>query len=536
MRNWIILTLILSFSGHSLSAQNQVNPNCKDVLFWIHKELTLNNLDLAFERTQNKFLLALKYVEKNSKTNRRNDPEIDKIINSLKVIDPKFKKLFKTRGSWISRFFSKKKTIDDKSLKGLINYWKKIQVEKPNLFSGMPADYLIDEMDSHTMEVMDNVNEYNFTDSQIKTRVLALKNNMNKAKLDLLSGRNFKTQRLKNSFQRTKSELLETLKNSYKDMASDFSDICSLKEMNAYIAQENYVCPAPKKESDFLAITSQIQSLDGVLSQVEPEAPEPTIIPEPTPTRTPSQVEVPVEILDYDRSTNPISTHCKRNTDMVSTIVVHHTATARTDSPFHINWLHLQRRTSSGEPWYMVGYNYLISDSYDGATPENLKVFQGRDPDIQGAHAGGVTKQLTEAQKEFYKDFKVQCGNDTIGYKEFSVLDKLNDDGTLNGNLVSYGVAVIGDYRSSFHLNISGVPTPQNLYAIESELVPSDAVIEKLAKFSCSLQNKNPNVKLIVPHQYFNSTSCPGTIILYLQAIADKAQEYGCEFNVAVSK
>ena len=77
----------LSFSNH-LDAKGDPNPECEKILHWIYKELTLNHLDLSYERASQKFLLSLHQVHKNLKKTKKRNIKAEKIFNTLKQIDP----------------------------------------------------------------------------------------------------------------------------------------------------------------------------------------------------------------------------------------------------------------------------------------------------------------------------------------------------------------------------------------------------------------------------------------------------------------
>jgi len=529
--------------GTGLHAQNPSNPQCEEVLHWIYKELSLNNLDLAYQRTNQKFQYALLQVYKNTNPNEQSSDKLVKIYNTLKKIDPKFKRALKSHGKqWKKLFINNKGVLEKQSLMQALASWKKLQEEQPQLFAGISKDLLIDDWDIQTFTLVDQVGKINFSDSNLKNEIMKLQNELNSSRTIIFNTKKIDLQKIQKNLSSTQKELMISLRNNYNRIASDYADVCSAEELNQFILEENYVCPIPKKEADFLSLTKQIRDLSGIFDLEKPSL-SPIIAAETQPDAAenlPEEVDVPVEILNYKQSHDKRSTHCKRDPAMISTIVIHHTATPENVTPHGINQLHLERTTPSGEPWYMIGYNYIVSETYSGATAENLKVFQGRSPETKGAHAGGYTPALSPEERAFYGQFKIQCGNDDIGYTEKSALDDTDSNGGISGNLISYGIAVIGNYADVEYKNIGGYMMPININQSLSNLMsskqPSEHTIDLLAKFSCSLQKQNSRITQIVPHQYFKATTCPGSLILYLNKVAEKAKEYGCDFNVSTSK
>ena len=547
MRKILTLFLLIQFSLNVSAKTSELKSQhqCQNVLSFIYKELTLNQLANSYESTKNKFLIGLQYF-KNNRKHKKDSKEVKKIINTLRLIDPKFKSILKLRGGWFNNIFSKKETLNNKSLKGVIDAWIKLQHNRPDLFKGLPEKYLLNLVDSYSMGLIDEVEKYNFSNTDLKERIKSLKETINKSRTNILESKRLRPKQAKVKFESTKKLLLTAMKDQVQEILTEFKDVCSLKQLNQYIHQENLVCPLPKTESDFLKLTKQIRSMEDILIAAKPEIDESLLIkpdePEEEPGRTPSG-DIEINILDYDRSEDPKSTYCKRDPNIVTTIVIHHTATPKTYSPLSINRDHRERTTSDGEPWYMVGYNYLVSESYDGASAEIPKVFQGREQNIRGAHAGGFSKPLTKEQKNFFGQFEVECGNEIIGFKKKNALKTLNAQGGIHGNLISHGIAIIGNFTPISVSMISGVPMIANLHTaqeIEKNGVnlkkPSPGVINQVAKLSCKLQKQNPNIKTIVPHLYYKRTTCPGSMVLYIKDVVKKAKEYGCYFEMKLSK
>lgn len=543
MQGFRLFTLFLSWlivfnASPSWANDNRAVNECEQSLHWIYKELTLNNLDISYQRTFNKFLLSLHYLEAKGNKKQLQNPHFEKIFKTLKAIDPKFREFDLSKRSFLSRLFGKKvETLDTVSLKSVMLDWKKLQSSQPNMFLGMDKEHFLDDWDIQTIELVDHIADFPVTSPITKSSLMLLRNKINATKEDFLSKRHLDINNVEKSYLNSKQQLFQNLKENYSTLVDELKTVCSKDEIEKYFLRDNYVCPIPNSNADLLNISSQLKEIQDIFftqkpfTIYDPVDPRDIIVTPPVE----EEVYVPVEKLAYERSEHPKSTYCKRNPEMITTIVIHHTGSSNTATPLEINGWHLDRETN-GEPWYMVGYNYLISDSFQGASPENLKVFEGREPEIRGAHAGGYTPPISQAEKDFYAKYKIQCGNDQIGFEERSALSQLDNAGGISGNLISYGIAVIGNFSpEKFNYYGNELYIPENIFA-PKDYLPSEQTIELLGKFSCSLQKKNPNIQTIVPHNYFKGTECPGTLILYLNRIAQKANDYGCIFNVVHSR
>ena len=246
---------------------------------------------------------------------------------------------------------------------------------------------------------------------------------------------------------------------------------------------------------------------------------------------------IEIEKLDFETSTRTNASMCMRKEDIVSMIVIHHTGTEDTTTPFMINQWHLENG-SDQDPWYMIGYNYVISELFEGATPQKPKVFQGRPPEFKGAHAGGYTKPLTAKERKQIEEKKIYCGNPNSKLENTDIKTQFNEDGGISGNLVSYGIAVIGNYSHTEYMwnGIAYIPKNINTTTPDRAPVPTEQIIDSVARLSCQLQRNNPNVKTLVPHFYFKKTSCPGNLANFIRQIKNKALEYGCKFSVKLNK
>lgn len=228
---------------------------------------------------------------------------------------------------------------------------------------------------------------------------------------------------------------------------------------------------------------------------------------------------IPIQHPDYPR--NSRASFCRRPVDMVDTIVLHHTATSSVASAQDINRLHLNEGTAA-DPWYMVAYSYLVGAAYTGDSRPINSVFEGRPLDIVGAHAGSnVFLPMTETQRQIWDSGQVVCGREG---GEFSINNSLVQQGRIKANVTTIGVSVIGNYSPRTAANPLG-------YNRSRPRLPSVGTIDMIARLSCQLQKKYPNMKSIKWHSQYHSTECPGTIRNVVGQIKSKAKGYGCDFN-----
>jgi hypothetical protein len=183
--------------------------------------------------------------------------------------------------------------------------------------------------------------------------------------------------------------------------------------------------------------------------------------------------------------------------------------------------MHLNRGTPS-DPWLMVAYSYQVNAPYAGNTNPAPKVTEGRPLDIVGAHAGSnVFVPMNEDQKKMWDDGQVTCG---LEGGNFSVDPKQVKNGKIKANVTTIGVVVIGNYAPFSRDNPTGWRKKNPRY-------PTKNTQEMLARLSCQLQKKYPNMKSMKWHSYYHSTDCPGTIKDFIGQIRALAKGFGCEFN-----
>lgn len=241
-----------------------------------------------------------------------------------------------------------------------------------------------------------------------------------------------------------------------------------------------------------------------------------TLLPKLPVTESPIEL-IKVQPVTYERNLDV--DFCKRPPEMIDTIVLHHSETSSITTPVQINDMHLNR---SPAPWHMIGYSYVVNTPYSGAKVPTASAFEGRPLDFVGSHAGSSAfVPMNEEQKKMWDEGKVTCGFEG---KEFKVNPELLQEGKIKANVTTIGVVVVGNYAPFSKENPNG-------YSLKRPRYPTKQTQDMLARLSCQLQKKYPNIKNIKWHNYYHSTSCPGTIKNYIGQIKTLAKEYGCEFN-----
>jgi len=219
--------------------------------------------------------------------------------------------------------------------------------------------------------------------------------------------------------------------------------------------------------------------------------------------------------------TNKKASYCKRPTEMIDTIVIHHSGTSSKSTPEEINDYHVNR-VSGDDLWYMIGYSFIINSPYAGNKVPPARVTEGRPMDIVGSHAGsGAFVSMNEEQQKIWDENKILCG------KEGGVFSKdlsLINGGNIKANVTTIGVVVMGNYAPFDQYNPGG-------YSRNRPRHPTPQTLDMIARLSCQIQKTYPKIKTIKWHSFYKDTDCPGDIKLYIDAIIKLTKEYGCEFN-----
>lgn len=515
----ILITLqLLSFQSFADSAA----PNCADLLNWVYREFTISNLDKSYDRLMGKFLISIYHAQEKRKSLPEQNLKLEDAMRRLQKIDksliPHLPAKKKTRWGRFTSLFTRERIVNKTEFSKVYQEWKQLQKSSPQLFGKMDKKYLFDDWDDKTLSLLSELSKIEFNNQEYKNRLEQLAKKLKVKKIEILRNQKFTEDNFEQSIENVNEALMEGMNEAYQDILSNFSHVCSPDDLALHMEQNQIVCEVPQQGTSVKDLQIQLTDLANLINE--------TGLLEKAPS-----VE-PIVIPEYETNPDPKATYCKRPTEMVTTIVLHHTGTQKDMSPLNINNHHIERSTN-GEPWYMISYNYLISEAFDGATAKTPKIFQGRAPEIKGAHAGGYTAPLNEDDLSFYKGFKIQCGHDENSMVEKDAISQMNQAGGISGNLVSFGIALLGNYDPVSIDEIDGAPVPNAHNRSDLKSVPSDAMLTKTAKLICDLKNKYKNVKSIAPHQYFRDTECPGALLLYLGEIATKVKD-DCDFELQV--
>jgi hypothetical protein len=233
-----------------------------------------------------------------------------------------------------------------------------------------------------------------------------------------------------------------------------------------------------------------------------------------------------IDVQEVSYLRNEKATFCMRPTEMVDTIVIHHSETPSTSSPEDINAYHLNRG-STKDPWYMIAYSFVINSPYDGMDLPMPKASVGRPFEIVGAHAGSnIFVPMDAVQSKLWAEKKILCGNET----EMKFNPTLVKNKKIKANVTTIGIVAIGNY-APYKLS-NGSINPSGYDASVETRNPTPDTIDMVARLSCQLQKKYPRIKSLAYHDQYHRTSCPGNFTKYMDTIQQKAKEYGCDFKL----
>jgi hypothetical protein len=229
-----------------------------------------------------------------------------------------------------------------------------------------------------------------------------------------------------------------------------------------------------------------------------------------------------IKIIPTNLETNKNATFCKRDPEVMDTIIFHHSETPTTTTVSEINDYHLNRGSSS-DPWYMIGYHFAITAPYSTGRLKKA-VYAGRPIDIAGAHVGGEVYSIngSEETKQLLQASPLLCGKENEEPKIAS--DTFNAKGEYKINHTSVAIVVIGNYAVKSRHNPGG-------YSSSRPRRPSSSVLDMSARLACELQKQYPRLKTLKWHNFYKATSCPGLIKNEISKIATLARKYGCTFD-----
>jgi hypothetical protein len=573
----LLVTLLSSvLIGSAISAPTiAVGPDnlCQNVLSWIYKDLTVKNLEKSINRTKKKLLAGVIVTLKNHNQEKLDKhPKLAELWLSMKKLDPSFEKYLKKNKPYrkfvdygfIDRILGNVNPNDTKihNFFNVIKQWKDLQASQPDYFAGLPDNLKLDDWDLATSTIVDQIGSLNYNDPTLVESLKDLSKDLksfapNAAKE--FDGKNKNLSEINNDINKIQRNIMDSIVDIYTKNFDEYKDFCSKADFENLLqnsAETNFCpaeiieqSPAPAIESNLNLIAKILKDQD-LNSTFKPEKPL-IIVPDPPPVVSPMDQLCLVKI-DYFKSKKPAKneTFNMRTDDIVDTVVIHHTGdyTNFETSAESIHKTHVNK-------WYMIGYNYLISFGGNGATIEKPRVIQGRDPSYKGAHAGGETLPLSpKTINSFYENIqgyhceedlssittessKIQtqttCDetpnderrkNPTCASFSTSIAD-VERDGTVNGNLTSIGIALLGNFDTKHRRTFLN----ENLYDSKKVHISKvkDQAVEKLVTLINALKTQFPNLKKIVPHSYFRPTRCPGSVAEILQEVA---QQTGLNF------
>ena len=509
-----LIIIILSFQASTLSSkvterELEIN-NCDDLVQWIFAELTEKNFDLLYKRSMNKFILGLYALEKDSKSKWTDDIIFRKLKDELFLVDPKAKEIFKQK-FWPPAFL--RDIPKSSSTNSLFTLWRDIQKNHPLLAAKIPSEFKLDSWDEMTLRMIDNISTQTKPETEFQKKLKTFYKKLNQQKNSIIG--NTKDNVPINKINELNQNFLKSVHSLLADSKYDFDNICPNQEL---ISKFNKVaCTLPGANANSNNIDIFLKSLEKYIEKTDP--------------LVNSQIDG-VHQLDYPTNKDKDVTFCRRSTENLKYLVIHHSGTDASTTPEQINNYHINYNN-----WYMLGYNYLVSTSFNGAQLDAPQVFTGRPPEMQGAHTGSKSVRLLNRD---YFDLKEQtqfCGNEQVGLIAQNMYDyareikenKKNQNG-VSGNFFSLGIVVIGNYEPIRYKKVNGTLVPSNLHT-EEVLVPTKEVIQTVGELSCQIQKKFPNIKTIVPHSYFKNTDCPGRLLQFLKEITDHANSLGCRFE-----
>jgi hypothetical protein len=561
--------------------KNIYSDTCKQLLEWIYKELTLKNFEQSIQRANKKLLASMLITLQNNKSIKlKNHPELLTLWKSMKELDPKFEKYLKknkpykkfSKNGFFTQLFGGL-TLDDVntvSYFDAIESWSKLQISNPEYFKGLPQELKLDKWDLVTAKLVEDAGKIRYENDDkenVLKDITSISNRLKRLSIDhseLIALDGMGINDIKKSLDSIQNKIVEKMKVITDENKEEFSEVCKEEDYNDIVNgnPENYVCPIEVSPTNNLTL---IQDNLVQLAHIIPDIDDLNLVYRPEVPVLSSDVDdlvqeksavdklCPIEI-DYMKVEKPSksATYNMRSNAIVDTVVIHHTGdgTNLKTNAESIHRGHIDR-TTDNDAWYMVGYNYLVSLGGNGSSIKNPAIIKGRDSNFRGAHAGGYTLPLSidEIEKlmdtfQFYNCKEVLDANSSTfpvsQIQKKNICDEgvenrrssndyncgalasniaaVQNNGSISGNMNSIGVAVMGNFSKHSGKNFMGEKLYNsktlNVSQVKSTLVP------KLVELINALKIDYPGIKKIVPHSYFKSTECPGTIRNVLSEVA----------------
>lgn len=406
------------------------------------------------------------------------------------------------------------------SLKEALYSWQKLQQTHPSLFKGLDDKYFINNGDLKVIQNLDDLESFSGIDDNIALKLKKIRQNIEDKKAYNIKSKDI--QDLESEIALAQKKLYSNIKNSYSKYIKKFSSLCE-NDNDLFLSRVNRCNRVVNSGS---SIEQKLNAFSDIFNTFYvKDAKKPTLPKKPSKNVL---SDLRIKKVKYKTNPNKKAEYCIRDKKALSAIAIHHTGTDSSKTPSQLNQFHLNR-SSKGDPWYMIGYHYLISSS-------TSEISEGRPLEYRGAHAGGYENSPSKNEFNRIKDLKMTCAHDKNahkGQKPYSITEDFKN-GRPHGNITSVGIALVGNYETKYKSSVSGVKFINNSAKVIPRL--SNKTITKTAKLSCKLQKENPTIRVIRPHSYYKATNCPGSIIADLKAIAQKAELYGCSFKVEFVK
>lgn len=525
---FVRLFLILIFTQSLIFAQS--DTECENLFNWIYKDITLNNMSESVDVIKAKTMLAvITSLDNSQKIRLSKNQELLKHYKSLANNSELFLQMtanyrpLNRYKFWRPFSYKKVKTLN---FEQALHSWSKLQKENPKLFKGLDKKYLINDWDLIAVQKLNKLDAFSEVESELAKELNLVLSKIKKETEYDITINNIHS--LRSRVNQMQKNIYNNIKDSYDKYISEFSSLCddSQEVYKKHMNKCNLINTSSLTVNEKLNKFSDLFNSIAVMKSQKPQNREPSVV---TPPKVDPLADLIINKVNYKTSKNKNATYCIRDKKALSGITIHHTATPPSWSPQDINKFHLNRSTA-GDPWYMIGYHYLVNS-------KSTTVSEARPLDYSGAHAGGYDAPLDSVEYDRIKDLKVTCAHTKKQHKKqrpHPLSDDFNSNGQAKGNVTTVGVALIGNFETKYKSTVSGVTLIKNPSKIIKRASP-EAII-KVAKLACKLQKENPTIKVIRPHSYYHSTNCPGSVIADLNKVSSLASEYGCSFDVEYTK
>lgn len=525
----------------------QGDNQCRELLSYIYKDVTLKNMANSLERLNQKMLVAFLSAIKNGKSAQLSPSEkakLKSLLKSLEKVDPDLKHFLQEESANATASLALDSNAKKKLYPRMIKEWMALQKAKPELFKDLNKQHKIDEWDIRTSELLQGYSDYKISDPLLSSHIAELANQYSENLQNLydipssgaLGATPLPSYGVSLSLNKTQLKI-ESLERAFNSSAQkifwasldDFKDACALGDLNAFMEENNLSCPYRSPDAANLELDEMFDSMANIISSDFMEESSPDFVK--TARSKPNYIDVvPYQFQNINYDGN----FCERTPALAETVVIHHSATSSKETPQELHDLqvvtHERDRDSAGnpDPWYMIAYNYLITAPYQGSAKESeVVVYQGRSDQMKGAHAGASINinQLDQGTQELLETEEIKCGwnrdqdpahsIDEVSSRSMDQMRNQIRQGYISANITSVGVLVVGNYAPDI---IGRSANPGGYPANGPVRYPSEELLRSSAKLICKMRSENyPNLRKITDHNY----------IKIKKAIADGTREYG---------